>query len=175
MALRSIHQYSLRNPILRYTRNSHVHIERRGRLHGCCVTGSKHTANKMCVLLYSTSWWLTLKSMVKKKKKIPNIKLTLVSLGSPHSIDFLYVDFIYWAAHTRNQRAYSNWINYVKYIHEWEINCSFSGFRWKWFIDFPGMCFASTRCATVEPGKSWDLTPFCGKSTCVAANDNNGR
>ncbi|XP_017110113.2 uncharacterized protein [Drosophila bipectinata] len=33
--------------------------------------------------------------------------------------------------------------------------------------DFPGMCFASTRCATVEPGKSWDLTPFCGRSTCV--------
>ncbi|XP_017056802.1 uncharacterized protein LOC108098420 [Drosophila ficusphila] len=33
--------------------------------------------------------------------------------------------------------------------------------------DFPAMCFASTRCATVEPGKSWDLTPFCGRSTCV--------
>ncbi|XP_023295200.2 uncharacterized protein LOC111678171 [Lucilia cuprina] len=33
--------------------------------------------------------------------------------------------------------------------------------------DFPGMCFASTRCATVEPGKTWDLTPFCGRSTCV--------
>lgn len=43
------------------------------------------------------------------------------------------------------------------------------------FLDFPGMCFASTRCATVEPGKSWDLTPFCGRSTCVAANDNSGR
>ncbi|XP_055310585.1 uncharacterized protein LOC129573698 [Sitodiplosis mosellana] len=41
--------------------------------------------------------------------------------------------------------------------------------------DFPGMCFASTRCATVEPGKSWDLTPFCGKSTCVVSNDNSGR
>jgi len=33
--------------------------------------------------------------------------------------------------------------------------------------DFPGMCFASTRCSTVEPGKTWDLTPFCGRSTCV--------
>uniref|UniRef100_A0A1B0BP77 Single domain-containing protein n=1 Tax=Glossina palpalis gambiensis TaxID=67801 RepID=A0A1B0BP77_9MUSC len=33
--------------------------------------------------------------------------------------------------------------------------------------DFPGMCFASTRCATVEPGKTWELTPFCGRSTCV--------
>ncbi|KAF5276117.1 hypothetical protein FQR65_LT16473 [Abscondita terminalis] len=33
--------------------------------------------------------------------------------------------------------------------------------------DFPGMCFASTRCATVEVGKSWDLTPFCGRSTCM--------
>ncbi|XP_075155687.1 uncharacterized protein LOC142229035 [Haematobia irritans] len=33
--------------------------------------------------------------------------------------------------------------------------------------DFPGMCFASTRCATVEVGKSWELTPFCGRSTCV--------
>jgi len=41
--------------------------------------------------------------------------------------------------------------------------------------DFPGMCFASTKCATVEPGKSWDLTPFCGKSTCVVSNDNSGR
>ncbi|XP_060661189.1 uncharacterized protein LOC132794913 isoform X1 [Drosophila nasuta] len=38
--------------------------------------------------------------------------------------------------------------------------------------DFPGMCFASTRCATVEPGKSWDLTPFCGRSTCVQNEEN---
>ncbi|XP_012263710.2 uncharacterized protein LOC105690495 [Athalia rosae] len=37
--------------------------------------------------------------------------------------------------------------------------------------DFPGMCFASTRCATIEPGKSWELAPFCGRSTCVAAED----
>ncbi|XP_026478890.1 uncharacterized protein LOC113385267 [Ctenocephalides felis] len=37
--------------------------------------------------------------------------------------------------------------------------------------DFPGMCFASTRCATVEPGKSWDLAPFCGKSTCVVTEE----
>ncbi|XP_018331980.1 uncharacterized protein LOC108741622 [Agrilus planipennis] len=37
--------------------------------------------------------------------------------------------------------------------------------------DFPGMCFASTRCATVEPGKTWDLTPFCGRSTCVLSED----
>ncbi|KAG8231279.1 hypothetical protein J437_LFUL010317 [Ladona fulva] len=33
--------------------------------------------------------------------------------------------------------------------------------------DFPGLCFASTRCATIEPGKSWELTPFCGRSTCI--------
>ncbi|XP_065343513.1 uncharacterized protein LOC135941748 [Cloeon dipterum] len=33
--------------------------------------------------------------------------------------------------------------------------------------DFPGLCFASTRCATIEPGKSWELAPFCGRSTCV--------
>lgn len=33
------------------------------------------------------------------------------------------------------------------------------------------MCFASTRCATVEPGKTWDLTPFCGRSTCVLTED----
>ncbi|EDW99289.1 uncharacterized protein LOC6523700 [Drosophila yakuba] len=39
--------------------------------------------------------------------------------------------------------------------------------------DFPAMCFASTRCATVEPGKSWDLTPFCGRSTCVQNEENN--
>ncbi|XP_017072404.1 uncharacterized protein LOC108108752 [Drosophila eugracilis] len=38
--------------------------------------------------------------------------------------------------------------------------------------DFPAMCFASTRCATVEPGKSWDLTPFCGRSTCVQNQEN---
>ena len=36
------------------------------------------------------------------------------------------------------------------------------------FTDFPGTCFASTRCATFEPGASWDLKPFCGRSTCVA-------
>lgn len=33
------------------------------------------------------------------------------------------------------------------------------------------MCFASTKCATVEPAKSWDLTPFCGRSTCVLSDD----
>ncbi|XP_041970430.1 uncharacterized protein LOC121726867 [Aricia agestis] len=37
--------------------------------------------------------------------------------------------------------------------------------------DFPGMCFASTRCATVEPNNSWDLAPFCGRSTCVVSED----
>lgn len=37
--------------------------------------------------------------------------------------------------------------------------------------DFPGMCFASTKCATVEPGKTWELTPFCGRSTCVLSED----
>lgn len=37
--------------------------------------------------------------------------------------------------------------------------------------DFPGMCFASTRCATVEPGNTWDLAPFCGRSTCVVSED----
>jgi len=37
--------------------------------------------------------------------------------------------------------------------------------------DFPGMCFASTRCATVEPGKTWELAPFCGRSTCVLSED----
>lgn len=29
------------------------------------------------------------------------------------------------------------------------------------------MCFASTRCATIEPNHTWELTPFCGKSTCI--------
>ncbi|XP_040154743.1 uncharacterized protein LOC120895448 [Anopheles arabiensis] len=37
--------------------------------------------------------------------------------------------------------------------------------------DFPGMCFASTKCATFEPGQYWDLTPFCGRSTCVLSDD----
>ncbi|XP_074111251.1 uncharacterized protein LOC141535291 [Cotesia typhae] len=41
--------------------------------------------------------------------------------------------------------------------------------------DFPGMCFASTKCATVESGKSWELSPFCGRSTCVLADDDSGR
>ncbi|XP_034935602.1 uncharacterized protein [Chelonus insularis] len=41
--------------------------------------------------------------------------------------------------------------------------------------DFPGMCFASTKCATVEPGKTWDLTPFCGRSTCVIDEDDPSR
>ncbi|XP_011162102.1 uncharacterized protein LOC105197444 [Solenopsis invicta] len=41
--------------------------------------------------------------------------------------------------------------------------------------DFPGMCFASTKCATIEPLKSWELSPFCGRSTCVLADDNSGR
>ncbi|XP_065220854.1 uncharacterized protein LOC135845907 [Planococcus citri] len=36
--------------------------------------------------------------------------------------------------------------------------------------DFPGVCFASTRCATVEPGESWELAPFCGRSTCVKSD-----
>ncbi|XP_046382656.1 uncharacterized protein LOC124153498 [Ischnura elegans] len=39
--------------------------------------------------------------------------------------------------------------------------------------DFPGLCFASTRCATIEPGKSWDLTPFCGRSTCILDKETN--
>ncbi|CAH0712944.1 unnamed protein product, partial [Brenthis ino] len=37
--------------------------------------------------------------------------------------------------------------------------------------DFPGLCFASTRCATVEVGNTWDLAPFCGRSTCVLSED----
>jgi len=41
--------------------------------------------------------------------------------------------------------------------------------------DFPGMCFASTRCATVEPGKTWELTPFCGRSTCVQNEENQAK
>ncbi|KRF99815.1 uncharacterized protein Dwil_GK13665 [Drosophila willistoni] len=41
--------------------------------------------------------------------------------------------------------------------------------------DFPGMCFASTRCATVEVGKSWDLTPFCGRSTCARSDEDSSK
>ncbi|XP_025074405.1 uncharacterized protein LOC105428984, partial [Pogonomyrmex barbatus] len=44
-----------------------------------------------------------------------------------------------------------------------------------YIVDFPGTCFASTKCATIEPGKSWELSPFCGRSTCVSADDNSGR
>jgi hypothetical protein len=35
--------------------------------------------------------------------------------------------------------------------------------------DFPTVCFASTRCSTIEVGQTWELTPFCGRSTCVKA------
>ncbi|XP_046743950.1 uncharacterized protein LOC124409977 [Diprion similis] len=38
--------------------------------------------------------------------------------------------------------------------------------------DFPGVCFASTRCATIDVGQSWELAPFCGRSTCVSAEGN---
>ncbi|XP_050526935.1 uncharacterized protein LOC126897416 [Daktulosphaira vitifoliae] len=39
--------------------------------------------------------------------------------------------------------------------------------------DFPGLCFASTKCATVEPGHIWELAPFCGRSTCVQGEGTN--
>ncbi|XP_063219768.1 uncharacterized protein LOC134529522 isoform X2 [Bacillus rossius redtenbacheri] len=41
--------------------------------------------------------------------------------------------------------------------------------------DFPGVCFASTRCATIEPGHTWDLAPFCGQSTCVLSDEKSGQ
>ncbi|XP_063709805.1 uncharacterized protein LOC134838245 [Culicoides brevitarsis] len=41
--------------------------------------------------------------------------------------------------------------------------------------DFPGVCFASTKCAMFEPGKQWDLKPFCGRSTCVKPEDGSPR
>ena len=54
-------------------------------------------------------------------------------------------------------------------MHNKRINDFFN------FPDFPGMCFASTKCSTIEPTKSWDLSPFCGRSTCVPAEDASGR
>lgn len=42
-------------------------------------------------------------------------------------------------------------------------------------LDFPGACFASTKCATFQPGQTWDLTPFCGRSTCVLSEDKQAR
>lgn len=41
------------------------------------------------------------------------------------------------------------------------------------FSDFPGMCFASTKCTTVEVGQHWELAPFCGRSTCVTGKEDN--
>lgn len=41
--------------------------------------------------------------------------------------------------------------------------------------DFPGVCFASTKCATIEPGHSWELSPFCGRSTCVQESKDSPR
>ena len=40
--------------------------------------------------------------------------------------------------------------------------------------DFRGHCFASTLCKTIEPGQSWSLKPFCGKSTCRAVTTGEG-
>lgn len=52
------------------------------------------------------------------------------------------------------------------------MGCSYFAYIFIFFItDFPGQCFASTKCATVDVGQSWDLTPFCGRSTCVAPED----
>jgi hypothetical protein len=51
------------------------------------------------------------------------------------------------------------------------VTVAFPDFHKALVADFPGMCFASTRCATVEPGKTWELHPFCGRSTCVVSED----
>ncbi|XP_014207155.1 uncharacterized protein LOC106638493 [Copidosoma floridanum] len=37
--------------------------------------------------------------------------------------------------------------------------------------DFPNMCFASTKCKTININETWDLTPFCGLSRCVEGPD----
>ena len=42
------------------------------------------------------------------------------------------------------------------------------------FPDFRGHCFASTLCKVIEPGQSWSLKPFCGKSTCRAVKTGEG-
>ena len=41
-------------------------------------------------------------------------------------------------------------------------------------LDFRGQCFASTLCKVIEPGQSWSLKPFCGKSTCRAVKTGEG-
>ncbi|RXG68819.1 hypothetical protein Avbf_04797, partial [Armadillidium vulgare] len=33
--------------------------------------------------------------------------------------------------------------------------------------DFIGFCFASTLCRVFEVGQTWELTPFCGRASCV--------
>ena len=57
------------------------------------------------------------------------------------------------------------------YFNAEKYNLMFSFIYFNLITDFPGMCFASTRCATVEPGKTWELAPFCGRSTCVVSED----
>ncbi|XP_076068268.1 uncharacterized protein LOC143040753 [Oratosquilla oratoria] len=39
--------------------------------------------------------------------------------------------------------------------------------------DFPGSCFASTACSIFNVSKSWSLSPFCGRATCVQGKGGN--
>ena len=34
--------------------------------------------------------------------------------------------------------------------------------------DYRSGCFASTQCKVFKPNETWPLTPFCGRSRCVA-------
>ena len=35
-------------------------------------------------------------------------------------------------------------------------------------LDYRSGCFASTQCKVFKPNETWPLTPFCGRSRCVA-------
>ena len=36
------------------------------------------------------------------------------------------------------------------------------------FSDYRSGCFASTQCKVFKPNDTWPLSPFCGRSRCVA-------
>ncbi len=61
--------------------------------------------------------------------------------------------------------------NHVMILNSSDIFVHKNLYLWIYFCsDFPGLCFASTRCATVEPGEIWELSPYCGRSTCVKSD-----
>lgn len=106
--------------------------------------------------------------------QIDTKKIAIVKCAHTHTSCIQFAIMMIWICIEINGFQWMwNELSWVDLLNASNVHCCFSGLFF--FLDFPGMCFASTKCATFEPGKSWDLTPFCGRSTCVVANDNSGR